>query len=460
MKNKIMLIMPPFTQTRQAMRRCIFPLGIGYLASMLEQEGFNVVALDCIVEGYNTIRYNGTKELTFGLDDSSIKKEIQHFMPDYVGVSVLISRQIYNAYRICKIAKEVSPKIETIMGGCHPSVLPDEVLDDFNVDHVVIGDGENAILQIVKGIQRGIVKGGNVDFKKIPWPARHLFPMEKYFNINMPTNTYSPHSCVTQIEFTRSCPFNCCFCATTQFRGKYQKREIDDCLAEIIFLKEKYNIEELDIIDSNLIIDKKWALKLFKGIKNIGISWANPGGIWVGGLNDELLIAMKESGCYQLSLAIESSTPRILKEVINKPIELEMVEPVIKTCKKIGIDLHAFFVCGFPEQTRDEIINDYKFAKQMKFTSASFNIICPLPGSRIYDKYKDVLSFDDVDLRKSGIPHPEISSREMEKLVSGLNKKFNGSLLYRNPTMFVKKYVGAVIRKSSFEFARKLFSRQ
>ena len=101
-----------------------------------------------------------------------------------------------------------------------------------------------------------------------------------------------------------------------------------------------------------------------------------------------------------------------------------------------------------------------KEAKKMGFTSASFNIICPLPGSRIYDKYKDILSFEDVELRKSSIPHPEISKQEMEKLVDGLNKKFNSSLIYRNPVKFMKKYAAAVIRKPSFDFVKKLFSRQ
>lgn len=458
--TKIMLVMPPFTQTSQAMKRCLFPLGISYLAAVLENRGINVKTLDCIVDGYDVETYHDDGEMTFGLKDNDIKKKIQDFKPDFVGVSCLLSRQAHNAHRICKISKEVDSKIQTIMGGCHPSALPNHVISDPNVDHVVIGDGENAILQIVNGEKYGIVKGGDVDVKKLPWPARHLFPMEKYLRINMPTSVYSPHNRVTQIELTRSCPFNCCFCATTQFRGRYQKREIEDCLAEIIFLKDKYAIEELDIIDSNLIVDKEWTKRLLLGLKEIRISWANPGGIWVGGLDEELLYLMKDSGCYQLSLAIESSTPRILKDVINKPIRLEIVEPVVKVCKKIGIDLHAFFVCGFPEQTREEIINDYKFARKMRFTSASFNIICPLPGSRIYDKYKDELEFDKVDLRKASIRHPEISNEEMGKLIDRLNKKFNSSLLYRNPKMFVKKYILTLMRKPSFSIMKKMFSRQ
>ncbi len=459
-KTRVILIMPPFTQTKQAMKRCLLPLGIAYIAAVLDRRGMLVKVLDCIVEGYNTEVYNDDGELTFGLKDSEIMERILDFNPDYVGVSCLISRQAYNAHRVCKIAKEINPKINTIMGGCHPSALPEQVVVDPNVDNVVIGDGENGILQIINGVKSGIVTGGSVDVKKSPWPARHLFPMEKYLEINMPTSVFSPHKRVSQIEFTRSCPFNCCFCSTTNFRGKYQKREVEDCLKEIVFLKEKYAIEELDIIDSNFIVDKKWTRDLLKGIKKIKISWANPGGIWIGGLDEEMLCLMKESGCYQLSLAVESSTPRILENVINKPSKLEMVEPVVKICKRIGIDTHAFFIAGFPEQTLEEIKNDYKFAKKMGFTSASFNIICPLPGSNIYNKYKGELKLDDIDLRKASIPHPEIGKEELEKLVRKFNKNFNSSLFYRNPKMFFKKYIGTLIRKPSYNLVKRLFNRQ
>jgi len=454
-----MLIMPPFSQTRQAMKRCLFPLGLGYLAAVLEEAGHDVMAVDCIAEGYDTVRDDGS-ELTFGLSDEEIRRRVQYFKPDFVGISVLISRQVWNAYRVCKIVKEVDLKIETIVGGCHPSALPESMHHNLDVDYVVVGAGEAAILRIVDGHESGIVQTPEIPVATIPWPARHLFPMERYFEINMPTSVFSPHRRVAQIEMTRSCPFDCCFCSTTQFRGKYQTRPVGDCLQEVQFLKEKYDIDELDIIDSNLIVNRKWTMRLLKGLKDIGVAWSNAGGIWVGGLDEEMLVLMKESGCYQLSLAIESSTPRILNEVINKPLKLEMVKPVVAVCKKIGIDLHAFFVCGFPEQSKEEILNDYSFAKEMGFTSASFNIICPLPGSRIYDKYKGSLSFDAVDLRKSSIPHPELGRREMERLVAGMNRRFNASLIFRNPIMFVKKYVATILRKPSLGLIKRIFNRQ
>jgi radical SAM superfamily enzyme YgiQ (UPF0313 family) len=460
-RKKVMLIAPPFTQSKKAMKRCIFPLGIGYLASVLEKSGCNVKVLDCVVEGYDieTIKVNG--EITFGLTPSDICTAISEFNPDFVGVSCLMSRQSENAHHVCELAKNVNPDIITIMGGTHVSALAEYVIKDKNVDYALIGDAEETIIDIIEGKnKKGIVRCKPVDINKLPYLARHLFSMGKYIDINMPTSCFSPYRRVTQIETTRGCPFNCCFCATSRFKGKYQARDVDNVLDEIRLLKEEYHIEELDIIDSNFILNKGRTLKLLKGIKEIGIAWTNGGGIWVGGLDEDLIKAIKESGCYQLSLAIESSSPRILKDIIDKPTNIDMVEPVVKLCKKYKIDLHAFFILGFPEQTIEEMRNDYKFALKMGFSSASFNIISPLAGSRIYDQYKDKITFDKIDLRKSSIPHPEISAEELEEMVHNFNKKFNSSLFYRNPKIFVKKYIYTLLRKKSLNFMFKMFNRQ
>jgi len=440
------------------MKRCVFPLGIGYLATVLELKGYDVKIIDSVVEGYTEEREEENGEITFGLSDTEIEKRIKEYEPDIIGVSCLMTKQSSNAHNICRIAKKVNPKIKTIMGGTHVSALAEEVIKDKNVDCAVVGDAEETISDIIENDLRGIVESKPVNINKLPYPARHLFSMEKYIEINMPTSCYSPYKRVTQIETTRGCCFNCCFCATTRFKGNYRMRDIDSVLNEIKFLKDRYDIEELDIIDSNFILDKKRTLKLLQGIQKIGIAWSNGGGIWVGGLDEDVIKAMKKSGCYQLSLAIESSTPRILKDVINKPTRIEMVEPIVKLCKKYKIDMHAFFVLGFPEQTVDEMKNDYEFAVKMGFTSASFNIISPLPGSTIYEKYKDKLTFDKIDLRKASIPHKDILVGDLEDMVDKFNNNFNKSLKWRNPLMYFRKYVLTSIRKPKIK--KNMFRRQ
>ena len=457
---KVLLIMPPFTQSKEAMKRCITPLGLAYIAAVLENNGIVTNILDCMVEGYYNDVVNDSKIITYGLTDSEIKERIKEFSPDFVGVSCLMSAQAHNAHRMCELAKEVNPSIQTVMGGCHPTALLEMTLKDSNVNHIVIGEGEQSMLDIVLGNKEGIVKSEPLDINTLPMPARHLLPMEKYIKINMPTSTFSPHNRVTQIETSRGCPFKCVFCAATNFWGDFRARSAEKVLEEVRFLKNRYRVEELDIIDSNLTIDRKRLVKILEGMKEIGITWANPGGIWVGGLDIELLDLMKESGCYQLSFAIESSNKEILSKVIKKPTKLDKVKPLVEHCHKIGIDLHAFFVSGFPEETVEDMKNNYKFAKEMGFTSASFNIVNPIPGSELYEKYKQSTDSSQMEFRYASIEHPEIGKEELETLIAGFNKRFNSSLIYRNPKMFFKKYIKTVIRKRSFGFITRMFGRQ
>lgn len=460
---KVMLILPPFTQSRRAMKRCLIPLGLAYMAAYLEQHGIIPKILDCIVEGYETETSHPDKPdlITYGLTDEEIRLRIEEFNPDFVGVSCLISTQSDNAHRVCKLAKEGNPEIQTIMGGAHPSAMPEIILRDPNVNHIVIGEGEQSILEIVKGKKKKIVKSPLLDINDLPWPARHLLSMEKYLKINMPTSVFSPHDRVTQIETSRGCPFNCIFCCTTHFWGRrFRGRDPKKVLDEIRFLKERYGIEELDVIDANMIVNKGRFVEILKGLKDIDITWANPGGMWVGGLDTGLLDLMKESGCYQISFAVENSSEYILDKVIRKPSKLSQVKPLVDHCKKIGIDTHAFFVTGFPEETLEDIKRNFDFAEEMGFTSVSFNIINPLPGSDIYKKYAKSTDTSKIELRYAQIEHPEISKIELEKLVDGFNKKYNSSLLWRDPVMFYRKYVGTLIRKPSYKFMRKVFGRQ
>jgi len=452
--------MPPFTQSKEAMKRCMTPLGLAYIAAVLENKGIVTKILDCMVEGYYNDVANDSKTITYGLTDSEIKERIKEFSPDFVGVSCLMSSQAHNAHRMCKLAKEVNPSVQTVMGGCHPSALSEKTLKDPNVDRIVMGEGEQSMLDIVLGNKGGIVKSEPLDINTLPMPARHLLSMEKYLKINMSESVFSPYNRVTQIETSRGCPFKCVFCATTNLWGKWRGRDPKKVIEEIRFLKNRYRIEELDILDANLAYDRKRLVKILEGMKEIGIAWANPGGIWVGGLDFELLDLMKESGCYQLTFAIESSNQEILSKVIKKPLKLDKVKPLVEHCHKIGIDLHAFFVSGFPEETLEDITNNYKFAKEMGFTSATFNIVNPLPGSELYEKYAQSTDITEVDYRNAHIEHPEISKADLEKHIRSFNKRFNASVIYRNPRMFFKKYIRTAIRKPSFRFMTRMFGRQ
>jgi len=453
--TKVMLIQPPFTQPIESKKRCLLPLGIAYIGGYLRKHGIEVELLDCVVEGYNSDCIENGKN-TFGLDGFNIKIKIEKFNPDFVGVSCLMTAQEHNMIDVCKIAKNVNPKIHTIVGGCHPSVFPEKCIKNKYIDSVVIGEGEHSTLEIVQGKKKGIVKNKPIDINKIPWPARDLLPMEKYIKINMPENIFSPNKKVTQVLTSRGCPFSCIFCATTNFHGQWRGRNPYDVFQEVKMLKEKYGIEEINFVDENLVLNRCRTKELMVMLGDLDIKWSNPGGIWIDGLDNYILDLMKKAGCYQLTFPVESFNKHILKKVIHKPLKVERVKGLVKHCHKLGIDVHAFFVCGFPEQTKEMLENDFNKAREAKFDSASFHIITPLPGSKIYEQYKDKINLDNINYIKATIPHPQISSVELETLINTFNINFNKSYKWRHPYKFFKKYVLIPYRKKFTEPFRRV----
>lgn len=453
-----MLIFPPFTQPTQSKKRCLVPLGIAYIGAYLRERDIEVKLLDCVVEGYDNDVIDDDK-ITFGLSIDDIKKQIKEFNPDFVGISCLMTLQFNNALNVCKVVKEINSDIHVVMGGCHPSVFSEEVLSHPEIDSVVVGEGEQAMLDIVQGGVNGIVKRDVIDISTIPEPARDLLPIEKYIKINMPENMFSPNDRVTQMVTSRGCPFSCVFCATTNIHGRWRGRTAESVLREITNLKEKYDIDEINFVDENLVMNRERTMKIMQGIVPMRIAWSNPGGIWIDGLDEEMLDVMKDAGCYQLTFPVETTNKRILKEVINKPLHVERVEHLVKYCHKIGIDIHAFFICGFPEQTKQDMINDFKYAKRVEFESASFNIITPLPGSALFKKYEGLIDLKELNYIHATIPHPTMSKKEIETLVDNFNKEFNRLLEIRDPLKFYNKYIKTARKKFGKKDASTLLRR-
>ncbi|MDD5178609.1 MAG: cobalamin B12-binding domain-containing protein, partial [Candidatus Nanoarchaeia archaeon] len=139
---KIMLIAPRTTSFgKNAIVKCMPPLGIAYIAAVLEKDGFDVKILDATVEGYEHKEVDG-EYLTYGLPLEDIKKRIEEYKPGIVGVNFSFSPQRKNVYDIFKIVKEVSKDIITVVGGPHPTYLPERVLKNEDIDYVFLGESE------------------------------------------------------------------------------------------------------------------------------------------------------------------------------------------------------------------------------------------------------------------------------------------------------------------------------
>ena len=130
-----------------------------------------------------------------------------------------------------------------------------------------------------------------------------------------------------------------------------------------MFLKEKYNIQEIQFRDDNMTVNKKNALELFKMMEGLNLSWC--AGISMVNLDEMMIKSMAKSGCYRLTLSPESGSERVLNEIIHKPLKIKWVKPIIKLAHKYGIDIHCDFIIGLPGETKNEIYRTFRFAENI-----------------------------------------------------------------------------------------------
>ena len=152
---RVMLIQPPYALFENDKRQAMPPLGLAYIAAVLEREGYEVSIVDCVVEGFEHVVPLADGRRRVGLNDDELRKRIEDDQPHVVGVSCLFSSQSSMAHDVCELVKQVDSGIFTVMGGAHPSAVPTEVLTHPDVDAVVIGEGEQVLLRLVQSLERG-----------------------------------------------------------------------------------------------------------------------------------------------------------------------------------------------------------------------------------------------------------------------------------------------------------------
>ncbi len=414
---KVLLIAPPSTLMPIERPHVVVPLGLAYIAGVLERDGVDVKILDTIALGWREYLrkwkerdIGSDKPIHFGLSWDEIKAEIEKFSPDIVGISNSYSCQSPNAHRTAEVVKSVGKNITVVFGGAHPSAFPEEVLKDRNVDAVAIGEGEMTMSDIVQKMgQLSKVKGvaykekGKTkinppgefiyDLDSLPFPARHLLPMDEYFAAKS-THGGEAKSPVTSMITSRGCPGNCNFCSIHAIWGhKWRARSPKNVVDEIEHLVKKYNVKEIHFEDDNLTLNKKRMMDICDEIEKRGLAgkfrWTTPNGVMVATLDEEVITKMKAAGCYALSFGIESGSQRILKEVIRKYVPFDRLREIVRVCGKLGIETTGSFIIGLPGETKETFRETIDFAKKLNLDKASFLAATPFPGTELYNLCKE-----------------------------------------------------------------------
>ncbi len=384
------------------------PLGLMYIAAVLDEAGYKVEILDAFMEG-SSFRKKG--EVTnVGMPYGKLKEEVQRRKPSIVGIANPFTCQVEHAIKVGNIVKEVDSSIVTVAGGPHVSAVPMEFMDEAeSIDISVIGEGDYAMLDIAKFCEgnnrisdiKGIVyrKNGAIkqnaprplinNLDELPFPAYHLVDMEQYLGPNKIEYRSFKNRAISMIT-SRGCPFNCNFCSVHLHMGKkFRAHSVDYVINHIEHVVNKYKVKTIFFEDDNLTFD----LKRFEAIcnqiieKRIKFGWETPNGIRADYLTRNLLEKMKKSGCQSVFFGIESGDQYVLDNIIDKSLNLKEVIKVAKICKEIGISTAAFYIIGFPGEKKEHMLKTVELALRLKKeydVGMLLHVATPSLGTRLY----------------------------------------------------------------------------
>lgn len=423
--TKVLLIFPPITHEEiyskgiSEIGHTLPPLGLAYIASVLEQEDIDVKIIDAIVLKENM---------------ENVVKTATKYQPDHIGISAM-TPTIHRSIDLSTKLKTELPETPIVFGGPEPSQNPRKTLEYACVDTVVVGEGEYAMLDIVKNNLSGIIYGKPIkDLDKLPFPARHLLPMDLYFS-GVSLSKRNPQS--TMIT-SRGCPHDCAFCSKSTFGRDYRVRSPENVVSEIKYLMNDYNVKEISFWDDIWGLKDSWTKEFCNLIlkEKLDITWSCE--TRVDAVNLEKLKLMKKSGCWNIFYGIESGNQDLL-DLIGKGITLEQARNAIKWSKEAGIEVRANFMLALPGETPEKAKRTIDFAKELDPDFVKFNITTPYPGTRLYDQAMEYGVLENSPDRFTNyfpvfVPNGYSSKEEILKLRRRAYRAF-----FFRPTYIVKR---------------------
>jgi anaerobic magnesium-protoporphyrin IX monomethyl ester cyclase len=436
---KIVLVTPP--RQRSFSDITSYPLGLMYIAAYLIKHGkHDVSIIDLKVENKSDVALMAeTKDVDFiGISGMTYEKE-------EVGLLVSFFRNIY-------------PEKIIIVGGPHATSDPEYFLSNKLIDYVVSGEAELTFNQLISEllnknkypeisgvsyskdneiiINKAKIPDANLD--DLPFPAWDLIDINKYSNLGI-----YKHKRYMIVFSTRGCPYQCIYCHSI-FGKKYRKRSPENVLKEIKILYDQYNIREIHFIDDSFNLDIQRANKILDLIieNKLDLSLSFPFGLRADRLSVELLKKMKEAGTFLVAFAVETASVKMQK-VIKKNLDINKVMLMIEESNKLGFFIHGFFMLGFPEETKKEMIDTVKLALRSKLHSASFCFVTPNPGNELYKRVENYINKDEQRsyLIAKDYGYLKVDVKELEKIVDWAYRLF-----YFNPVR-IFRFLKAVPHK-------------
>ncbi len=359
------------------------PLNLMYLASSLENASFSVKIVD---DDLLQMGYEKVSQLAAKLN------------PQIIAITATTST-IKTALKYMKLIKKLLPNSLYVIGGPHPTFMPQEVLNESVLDVVVLGEGEETLVDLtskyidknsldlgdIRGIAYQDLYHGNIKFTQprpliedldsLPLPARHLIPFESY--------GISKDQSGGMIT-SRGCVFACGYCSSSLIMGKkFRSRSPENVVDEIEELLYKYKIRDIAFMDDTFMLNKRRANDIAQEIEDRNLDVSFVASSRVDMVDYNLLKKLKRSGMSTLYYGVESGSQRILN-LMKKGITLKQAEDAVCSAKDAGLNVLTSFILGYPGETADDINKTIDFSIKLNPDYSQFSILTPFPGTPIY----------------------------------------------------------------------------
>lgn len=408
---KVTLIQPRFFNIWES-------LGFGYIAAYCKKN----------FEGELEFQYfNGY----FDSDEEIISKSIDS---DIVAFSCT-SPTFKHGRSLASQIKMKNPNVQTVFGGYHASAI-NEVVELKEIDQIVVGEGEKAFLSILNGNRDKIVMGSPITFEELPFPDREIIKNEREINL-------SEEMCgerIASFQSKRVCPYKCAMCAEKIITGSFNRktnpirsRDAKDLLDEIEFVAEKYKLHKFKFVDAtwNTSLEDVKDFCKEKIKRNFDLEWEAM--IHAGLAKEEMFYWMEKANCKQINVGCESGSSKVLKE-IGKGLTVEKIIKVFEWGRKYNISRRGFFLIGMPSETQEDIKLTEELVEKIEPDVFGVTIICPYPGSDLYDHKKfSEIQWDKTDEYSNDFWETEhFSNKELKNIQNYLVEKFENNLAWHS----------------------------
>jgi radical SAM superfamily enzyme YgiQ (UPF0313 family) len=396
---RILLIYPPCKKFYQP----IFPLGLAYIAGSLLKSGHEIEVLDINAERWT---------------EDEVVKKIKKLGDSYhlAGISALTGDHLYVEW-LCHMLKKFKPEIQIVLGGHLASALPQFLMEQLPVDYVVVGEGEETIVELADRVASGIepdsvpglyfrARSGKIiqtaarprvkDLDALPLPPWRHFPMSGYLEASF--QGYDPRTPekgvgAMSIMASRGCPFDCIYCDHTIKGYPVRYRSVGSVLNELKQLIAGFGdrIQFFYFWDDILIWDPEWVYDFCNALLNekLKIRWTC--NAHVKKVDARLMGRMKDAGCFDVRFGIESGSQQTL-DWLNKGVKVEKTIQALKTCLDVGLNITIYMLVGAKGETQARIDKTMEFIRTIinpgnvrQITAVHFFMITPFPGTQLYD---------------------------------------------------------------------------